>query len=247
VNAVHRARDFWHRAGGVPVGFPRDIERAVALALPVAVVKLPRVTVTEVSGWLGARGVSVAVPPNSYELAGCVVAHRGRALAFVCGADPEDELRVTVAHEASHVIVHYLDPRAAAVRAIGPGVIDVLDGLREATTAERVTAVIASVRVGPHVHLLPRGERRRIAAVSTAEEEADELALELLAPRHAVGRMLQTLENNQTMATPEGRRAALAERFGVPAMWFRQFVPDRPACQGATFTDHLFSSLRRQP
>lgn len=247
MTAVHRARDFWRRAGGIPAGFPRDIERAVALALPVAVVKLPRVTVTAVSGWLGARGQSVAVPPTPYELAGCVVAYRGRALAFVCGADPQDELRVTVAHEAAHVIVHYLEPREAAVRAIGPAVTDVLDGLREATITERVTAVIASVRLGPHVHLLPRGQSRRIAAVGTAEMEADELALELLAPHHAVGRMLQTLAGSRTTVTPDARRTALAERFGVPAMWFRRFVPDRPTCQGATFTDHLFSSLRRTP
>src|SRR5690242_12592788 len=151
MSAERRAAEFWRRAGGPPRELPREIERAIALALPVAIVRLPVVTVSLVTNWLNLRCRRMFVSSSCEELSGCVVAHHGRALVFVCGADPDDEVRITIAHETAHVIVHYLEPREAAIRAAGASVAEVLDGVREAPVEERVSAVIASVRLGPHV------------------------------------------------------------------------------------------------
>src|SRR5439155_24692013 len=116
---------------------------------------------------------------------GCLVANRGHGIIFVCGADPPDEQRLTIAHETGHFLKHYLIPRERVLEALGEAITPVLDGVREATPEERVLGVLSGVRVGAHVHLVPRqgaGDSR----IAIAEDEADDLGLELLAPREAL-------------------------------------------------------------
>ena len=86
------AREFW-RGTNLDDKFPRDIEKAVALKLPLALVKMPRITVPDVRRWLYARRLRAQVPHDQRELMGCLVAYRGFGIAFVCGADPIDEQR----------------------------------------------------------------------------------------------------------------------------------------------------------
>src|SRR6266705_3738521 len=121
------AREFWAGAG-LPDKFPRDIEKAVALSLPFALVKLPRVTVPAIRRWLQARRLRAQVPNDRRELMGCLVAYRGLGIAFVCGADSDEEQRLTVAHETSHFLRDYLLPRQQIIRALGDDISDVLDG-----------------------------------------------------------------------------------------------------------------------
>lgn len=233
------ASEFWEQVGN-PGPYPRNLERAIALTVPVVVVGLANVTVASVRGWLTANRVSVFVPPCPGDMAGCLVAHQGGAVIFVCASDPDDERRVTVAHELAHFLRHYLLPREDAVRALGPAVIPVLDGHRKPTFAERTQAVLAAVRLGAHIHLLPRPDRE--TAVAIVEGEADELALELIAPRTALLAHLDTLD--KVDRSPEVRRVALARHFGVPARCFRPFVPDTRPGQSDPL-GHLLTSLRR--
>jgi hypothetical protein len=238
------AREFWQLAGGSDGGYPRDIERAVAFALPVAIAKLPRVTARLIQSWLHDRGIRVLVPHEDRDMAGCLVAHRGVGIIFVCGADPSDELRITIAHEVAHMLLHYLRPRLDAIRSVGPTAIEILDGLRQATVAEQTQAILSSVRLHPHIHLLERGAQgdRRAAGVGVVEREANELALELLAPRAAVLDALRLLEGSAN--TPHERRLALGRQFGLPSAWFHGFVPDQPHVP-ADPLGYLFASLRR--
>ncbi|MEM6314082.1 MAG: hypothetical protein AAF743_08340, partial [Planctomycetota bacterium] len=92
-------------------------------------------------------------------------------------------------------LLHHEAVRAAAVDVAGVAILEVLDGDRPPTTAERLTGVLTATAIGPHVHLMRAdGEHR-------AEGQADALALELLAPRH--------LRDGLTPAD-------VAERFGIP-------------------------------
>jgi hypothetical protein len=97
----------------------------------------------------GGRGVA------DRDLMGCLYAHGGHGYAFVSAADPPAERRLTAAHEVAHFLLDHLRPRRRVLAALGPAAADVLDGRRRATPAERAAAVLAHVRVGPHLHLLP--------------------------------------------------------------------------------------------
>lgn len=218
------ADHFWGRLREA-FPFPRDIERAAMLAFPVAVVKLSRITVDRIAAWLRARGAVVSVPLCAGEMAGCVVAHRGRAVIFVAGIDAADEQRATIAHELAHFIRHYLVLRERAVSALGASILEVLDGDREPTYAERARGVLRDVPVGVHVHVLPRGDRQGV--IDQVEREADELALELLAPRGTIAEYIRSV--SATDLSPRERRHVLGKRFGLPPNWFVPYAPDRPS------------------
>lgn len=232
------AEEFWRLAGGID-RYPADIERAAVLSLPIAIVSAGHVSVEVIRAWLAERELHVAVPRCPGDMAGCVVAYRGHAFIFIGGADPDDEVRITVAHEVAHVLRHYLKPRAEAVRALGVQVLEVLDGCRAPTFREQVHSVLASTPLGAHVHLLPRGSDP--SAVNEVEREADELALELVAPHSAVLALLQS------GGLPDRRRErgeALAEYFGIPARWFARVVAKSTPGRDDPL-DYLFASLRR--
>ncbi|MBI2928745.1 MAG: hypothetical protein HYY24_24035 [Verrucomicrobia bacterium] len=217
------AREFW-KGTGLSSTFPRDIEKAVALKLPLALVKLPCVTVPAVRRWLEERRLRARVPNDQRELMGCLVAYRGLGITFVCGADPADEQRLTVAHETAHFLRDYLLPRQQVLATLGDEIADVLDGKRLPTPAERTNAVLAHVRLGPHVHLLPRtGEDEDSdSMVAAAEHRADGLGLELVAPRERILSFVCAVLDARK--EPEEIRAGLAERFGLPPQVFERFI-----------------------
>ncbi len=228
---LHKLADrFWREAGGAPPE-PRDLVRAVSLALPVAVVFMPALTLERVHIWLERRGAPYRVDCASRRLRGCLVAAGGRGIVFVEGADPADERRFTLAHEVAHFLLHYQYPRERAVRRLGPGILPVLDGLREPTPEERIGAVLAGCPLGVHTHLLERtGDAGALAA--GAENEADRLAWELLAPQADL------------RSVPAGdRERVLQTRFGLPspeaaryARWLRRRFDGPP-----TYLDWLGS------
>lgn len=220
-SAVRVATTFW-AAAETAKAYPRDIERAVALNLPVAVVKLPKLNVQAMSKWLQRHGVHLDIRDHDNELMGGVVAHRGCALLFVCGGDTMEEQRLTVAHETAHILEHYLCPRAQMIEALGESVIEVLDGARLPTIAERAQAALCGVRLGAHVHLLPRSGDKRNQTVDRSEREAEALGMELVAPN---GQIRRILDSSQVKALDEGRQCAfLANYFGIPARCFADIV-----------------------
>jgi hypothetical protein len=227
-----RAADFW--AGTeLADAYPRPIEQAIALKLPVTVVKLPVVTVQDVGRWLQRRHHCPTFPSYPCDLRGCLYADRGHGFIFVCGADEAEEQRFTLAHDTAHFLVDYWWPRQQVVQALDVSIIDVLDGCRPARPEERAAAILAHVRLGPHWHLLPRrnADFRGDVHIAVVEDRADELGLELVAPRQ---RVLQELG-----AVPAGQRAdaaavcvVLGSSFGLPPYVFRALVtaslPRRP-------------------
>lgn len=234
------AEAFWRRAGEIEP-FPRTMQAAIMRALPVAIVLLPRLHLSSVERWLHQRHVPFRFPCENRRLHGCVVAYRGLGVIFADGTDGPGELRLTLAHEVAHFLVDYLQPREEALARLGPAFAAVLDGHREPTVQERVHTVLNHVHVGVYHNLIERRADGQplLSAIWDAEDRADRLALELVAPaqavlaqvdltlphysqRHAavVQRLIQTFGLPEDMADWYGR--ALLQSIGKGLSWLEQ-------------------------
>jgi hypothetical protein len=214
------AREFW--AGtNLQDTFPRNIEQAIALKLPLGLVKLPLLTIGAVRRWLEKRQILIPVSTDPCDLLGCLLAYRGYGFIFVSGSDGPAEQRFTIAHEVAHFLVDYLWPRRQVIQALGEDITEVLDGLRPATPAERAAAILSHLRLGAHLHVLPRPgtDEDQDSVVASAENRADRLALELVAPQKYIRSFLQNLFAHQAI-NPHDARAALVAHFGLPAYAF---------------------------
>ncbi len=182
----HLIEQFW-QAYGEEASFPRNLEQALALALPVILVKFPRLKLREAERWLQSRGKAFSFNCKSRAVRGCLVAFGGDGYIFVDGTDPVDEQRFSIAHETAHFMVDYWYPRQQALEKFGPAILEVLDGRRVPTFEERLSAIFGQVPIGVHSNLMEReNEGQMNSAVWSIEDRADRLALTLLAPPEAV-------------------------------------------------------------
>lgn len=215
----HIVEEFWRKAGG-PEPFPRNLEQSILWALPLAVLKLPRLCVRDVEECLQQRGISFRLGCADRPLRGCLVAYRGRGCVLLDGSDPEDERRFSLAHEAAHFMLDYLQPRERAVAGLGAAILEVFDGLRAPTVDERVDAVLSRSSVGVHTHLMER-ERDGVLGcgrIVGAENRADRLALELLAPAGDVRRSVARFGRpSNFQGDVQVAMEVLTGDFGLPA------------------------------
>lgn len=216
VATVRICQELWDRAGEVEP-FPRTLEPLYTWAIPLAPVPLPALWADDVRRWLETRGLRPSTGPQR-RLRACLIARDGRGFVLLDGSDPPDERRFSLAHEAGHFILDYLEPRRRAGTALGPAAVDVLDGARQPTAGERIAAVLNGFALDPHVHLMERDATGlACGSVAGAECAADDLALELLAPEAVVLAMLQAAARGPSYASRELAAAALLERqFGLP-------------------------------
>jgi len=210
------ARDFWRDAEavlrpGATAELPKPILAAVAGALPVMTVALPGLSVARAQEWLRGQGIGRQLGGGDWPLRGMVIALRGRALVLY---DPEDdaaEVRVTLAHEAAHVICHYLTPRERVLRRLGDGLLPVLDGDRAPSAEEKLGGVLSGCPLGLYSHVMERvGRGGRDRLTRDVEWEADVVALEILAPG---ADMLRRCAGGFTQPTA---RRVLEFDFGLP-------------------------------
>ena len=177
--AVDLAERFWTAAGTVEA-FPRNLERVAEMSGFLSVLHRERLSVSMIREWLAKMGIAHPLNIPERLLRACLVACDGTGFAFIDATDSEDERRFSFAHELAHFLRDYLAPREAVTRRIGSAAVQVLDGQRKATPDERVRAWCSRTDLGVHVHLMERGTIH--LAVRDAEENADRLAYELLAP-----------------------------------------------------------------
>jgi hypothetical protein len=218
------AANFWAGTDLSDV-FPRNIEQALALKLPVTVVKLSVVTVRTIGHWLRQHHRWPAFPSHRRDLMGCLYADGGQGFIFVCGADEPEEQRFTIAHDAAHFLADYWLPRLRVLAALGPPATEVLDGRRKPQAKERAAAILEGVRLGPHWHLLPRrcvnpDKDERIGLV---EDRADDLGLELVAPRQRVRQVLNRMPGRPRLDALAICQA-LGSVFGLPPYVFAAIV-----------------------
>lgn len=209
---------FWEAAGGCEP-FPRSLESSVLWALPLAIVKLPRLWIRDVENWLNQVAVTVPLHSTDRPLRGCLIVYRGRGFVFLNGVDEENERRFSLAHEVAHFLLDYWQPRERAISVLGTNIASVFDGLREPTVSERVSAVLNGITVGPYTHLMNRETGGRVVSghILDAETRADRLALELLAPasevrQHITRRAIPALFQERIAYIG----AVLTDTFGLP-------------------------------
>jgi hypothetical protein len=218
--------DFWQAAGEVEA-FPRNLEAPVLWALPLFIIKVPRLTLSDVRDRLASYGITFRVDGHNRNLYGCLVAFAGKGVVMLDGSQRSGELRFSLAHEVGHFIIDYLQPRRRALRRLGRGIVEVLDGLRPPRADERIDAVLSDVRIGVHTHLMDRTPSGATGCgrVSGSEFRADRLAFELLAPEDAVLTAARSLAASATASdNPPTLEAVLTDEFGLPAPSARQYA-----------------------
>jgi hypothetical protein len=140
-------------------------------------------------------------------------------MIFLDGSDPEDEQRFSLAHEVAHFMLDYWQPRKQALSVLGPGIREVLDGRRAPTPEERLGGLLQSISWETFTHLMDRSPSGQVehSRILDAEDRADQLALELLAPRAVVLSRLQVQAIQWKKASAYNRVAeTLQQEFGLP-------------------------------
>lgn len=209
--------------------FPRSLHLPVLMNLPLAIIEIDGLTVGNLDQWLHRHRLPQLANVANRPLRGCLVAYSGVGLLFVDRSDDPEQRRQTLAHEAGHFIVDYLMPRENVAQR-RPELLDVIDGEREATDAERFDALLADLSIGFHTHLLERDAHGRHLSAGSAdiEDRAERLALELLAPLHRVLEELSPTNEHeiaQLLQQRFGLPAGVAERYAVH---IERFHPRRP-------------------
>jgi Zn-dependent peptidase ImmA (M78 family) len=214
--AIELANEFWNLVGE-PEEPPRDLRIAIARALPVTIVTLPRLRIGTVGAWLQQQGIPCELSMEDRSLRAVLVAKYGHGIILLDGSDLLSEQRFSIAHELAHFLRHYWSPRSRMVNQFGPTVLEVLDGERPPRYEERVHALLARTPIGFFIHLLSRID---YDSVDIAEREADLLAFELLAPSADI------LEADSAPATV--RREAMVRRLttthGFPEVVAHRYI-----------------------
>lgn len=176
------AEEFWERAGRVEP-FPRRLRDALESgAFDVTIKEEPRLSIHKVENRLAFVGIHYRSGEPDRPLRACVAAHGGAAWIFLDRDDPADEKTGSTAHETAHFMRHCFQPRQRAAAALGGGILAVIDGRRPATPAEELSATLHRVHLTVNVHYLHRDGAHQPACVRNVEDEADQLAWQLLAP-----------------------------------------------------------------
>ena len=224
--AAEWADSFWTRAGRRE-RFPRSLETPIARALPVAIVKLPRLATFEVRQWLSRNGIRAQLLGPDRQLRGCLLAKSGRGLIILDGSDPEDERRITVAHELAHFLLDYYFPRRRVLDVLGDAGLEILNGARLPTEKERLTGALRGLAIGIYIDLMDRTAEGSVTRLEVleAEDRADRLALELLAPKAALLRRfrLAKMQLNPHIAVDTVTEILVGE-FGLPRPSARDYA-----------------------
>lgn len=208
--------EFWQRSGET-AGLPRNLEPAIAFALPLSVTRLPALWADDVQRWLDQHGLAADVGPRR-QLHACLIAARGNGHILLDGRDDAAQQRFSIAHEVGHFLLHCWEPRQRLLATLGPALLPVLNGERPPDTRERSEAILAGLALGTDLHLMQRGVSGTICgSTAVAECDADELALELLAPEAAVLGMLPSIAAGRPYREREhAAELLLRNSFGLP-------------------------------
>jgi hypothetical protein len=206
---LRAADEFWGEAGP-PLNYPRDLTLPALRAYILHRQIIPGLRLSAIEAWFAQRECRLQFDEPDRRLRGCLTAVGGTAIVFIDGADGPAEHRFTFAHEIAHLLLDYVLPRRRAIARIGPGIVDVLDGVRPPTAQERIDSALNDCPLGLHIALLDR--RNPTAQLTQVESKADQLAWELLAPDEELDRRFGTVRISAAELTQH-----LIDGFGFPA------------------------------
>ena len=205
---------FWTRAGGW-FDHPADIAYAATCALDVYVDEVAGLTPVSAAAHIGRGRLWIPDGVDERSLHGCVIASRSGGTILVEKNDDEAEKRFTIAHEVSHYILEVKQPHERATDRMGREFADALYRLREPTPTECIDAWLNNTRSEAFAHFMDRAPGGRYGCSLTLEAEcrADDLALEILAPRSVLTAAVSSMGFSESLKV--ARRIA-ERRFGLP-------------------------------
>lgn len=228
--AAELAAAFWNQAGETEP-FPRTLRRPIARALPLTIAWLPKLSIRAALSWLEKCGIVCEIPGADRPLRACLIARRGHGVALIDGSDGEAEKSFSLAHELAHFLREYWSLRRQVLKRLGSAALEVLDGQRCPTSQEQVHALLRNVSLEFHLHLMERDDEGEATtrAVEEAEEDADRLAYELLAPaehvlrrrprsRRVLGEELQKLYGLPELQATRYARILLPSAYSDPLL-----------------------------
>lgn len=194
-----------------------EFESQVALRLPLAVVTVPRLTSNRIWDWLTSRRIAFDLARDDGRLRAALVAYGGVAVAFIDGTDEAIERRFSLAHEVGHFVAEYLAERSGIDRIGGTHMLEVHDGIRRATSGERLRFAVAG-------RPLPLRIWRCTGQVGRSEQLADRVAVELLAPAEALFAAAGEPPASDYWISLRSRSQEAAGEFGVPDRYLEQQI-----------------------
>ena len=205
---------FWRRAGG-RFSYPADIAYAAMCALDVYVEEVAGLTPVRAAAYVGREGLWILDGADERSLHGCVIIGRSGAAILVEKNEDEAEKRFTVAHEVSHYILEVKQRHNRAADVMGQEFTDTLYGLREATPTERIDAWLNNTHSDALAHFMDRAPGGGYGCSRTLEAEcvADDLALEILAPRSELMAAISSVGFSESL---KAARRISEGRFGLP-------------------------------
>lgn len=216
---------FWKNSG-LKLSCPRPIEEAVIRNFPVSIVKLRSLSYESLNKWLTDRDLAGVLPHYTGSLLGGIFAFKGDAFLFVDAKLPSYEMRYTIAHEVGHFLFDYHYKRQKAKATVGEKAEEILDGTRRATLGERVDAILLGVDLRPYYHL--HSEQNCISItrgqIETAEDNADYLADELIAPEDVVNEMF----NERSFESISEGAKEIADILDVPEYVVARQIRTKP-------------------
>ncbi len=205
---------FWKRVGK-HVPYPRELWMPIQRAFPVSIRQIEGLSVSAVYKELAFLGCDETSGNPDRPLRGCLVAFKGNGIIFLDASDPPADKRFSLAHEAAHFIIDHWEPRTAVAREITPETVEVFDGERAPTVAERFKGITRGVMIRAYEHFMDRSADGTIqlSPVLLAEDKADRLALELLAPASTV---IGDRKKSGEPASQKSLSMVLVGKFGLP-------------------------------
>lgn len=206
------ARRVWREVGYAPP-YARDLVQPMMETFDVAVILMPRLSIRLANEWLKERGRRPLQNYRDRRLRACLLARRGSGLIFLDGVMEDAERRYALAHEFAHYFFHYLERRRRAIARYGEKILPVLNGERLPTAAERLSGILQHVTLGPFDDFLVRDDGNKPSAtVVEMENQADLIAMELLAPFDEVVRVARA-----------DRANSLQTKYGLPSWAAREW------------------------
>lgn len=216
-NIINIAKDFKLKAG-IKNSIPYDISGAVSLVMPIDIISLSELSLSKIQQWLNDREILFTTEVDNRLLHGFIIIFKGNGFLFVNGTDSEEDRRFTIAHEVSHFILDYQLKRNRAIKKIGIEILEVLDGYRQPTIDEQIDGVLLSVDVTPFTHMVEKDGDGSFESLKNfnAENNADTLALELLAPSQAVIKEIKSKGKLNYSLFKEDCYNLLVEKYKLP-------------------------------
>lgn len=237
------AREFWSTVDQVyRENF--DILGAVETSLTIDLIQLQKLSLRKIQDWLDARKINIAIDAIDRDLHGALLIKAGSVCMFVEEAGDEIQQRFTIAHEVSHFLLDYQIPLERALLQFGAEIEEVLNGNQKATRSQLVTSMINGVNLEPYSFLIEKTGNGSFLSWSNfnAENEADYLALELLAPRTKV--INEAIASATLLTYSQFKRKSqeiLKDKYRIPSEVAHQYASELAylVTNGPSFLDKL--------